>query len=73
LALLRWAAARGLLLSSLFGMSPLGKEEHQRLFERLLDDSQWSALEKPSKSRAAKAGAPAAKTGATRKRRLIRG
>lgn len=58
LALLRWAAARGLLLSGLFGMSPLGKEEHQRLFARLLDDSQWATAEKPAGPRAAKA-APA--------------
>ena len=39
LALLRWAAARGLLLSGLFGMSPLSKAEHDRLFARLLDDT----------------------------------
>jgi AcrR family transcriptional regulator len=54
LALLRWAAARGLLLSGLFGMSPLSKEEHQRLFARLLDDSQWATAEKPARPRAAK-------------------
>jgi AcrR family transcriptional regulator len=56
LAMLRWAAARGLLLGALFGMSPIGKPERDRLFARLLDDSQWSALEKPGKRRAAKAG-----------------
>ena len=60
LAMLRWAAARGLLLGALFGMSPIGKPERDRLFARLLDDSQWSALEKPAKPRAVKA-APAAK------------
>jgi len=76
---LRWAAARGLLLSSLFGMSPLGKDEHQRLFARLLDDDQWRPLEKPAKvriakpriakARTAKAGATsAAKAGTARKR-----
>ena len=67
LAMLRWAAARGLLLSALFGMSPIGKAERDHLFVRLLDDSRWSALEKPASSRAAKA-APAARTGAARKR-----
>ncbi|MCP3396391.1 MULTISPECIES: TetR/AcrR family transcriptional regulator [unclassified Bradyrhizobium] len=64
LALLRWAAARGLLLSELFGMSPLPKAERERLFARLLDDSQWRALEKPAKPRA---GA-APKSAAARKR-----
>jgi len=69
LALLRWTAARGLLLSELLGMSPLSKAEHQRLFDRLLDDSQWSALEKRSKPRAVKAGAASsAKTATARKR-----
>jgi AcrR family transcriptional regulator len=74
LALLRWAAARGLLLSGLFGMSPLGKDEHQRLFARLLDDDQWRPLEKPAKplttkARTTKSGAaPAAKTATPRKR-----
>jgi AcrR family transcriptional regulator len=44
LALLRWAAARGLLLSSMFGLSPLSDAERDRLFERLLDDSKWTAI-----------------------------
>jgi len=74
LALLRWAAARGLLLSSLFGMSPLSGDEHQKLFARLLDDDQWRPLEKPAKplatkARTAKSGAaPAAKAVTPRKR-----
>jgi AcrR family transcriptional regulator len=73
LAMLRWAAARGLLLGALFGMSPLDKRERDHLFARLLDDSQWSVLEKPSKPRAVKVArgmkaASAAKTGASRKR-----
>ncbi|OAF14784.1 TetR family transcriptional regulator [Bradyrhizobium centrolobii] len=68
LAMLRWAAARGLLLGALFGMSPLPKAERERLFERLLDDSQWSTLEKPTRSRSVKAAAPAAKTARPRKR-----
>jgi AcrR family transcriptional regulator len=55
LAMLRWAAARGLLLGELFGMSSLPKVERERLFARLLDDSQWRALEKPAKPRAAAA------------------
>jgi AcrR family transcriptional regulator len=68
LAMLRWAGAMGLLLSALFGMSPLGTEEHQRLFARLLDDGQWSGLEQPATKRAAKSGAPATKAASPRKR-----
>ena len=67
LAMLRWAAARGLLLGALFGMSPISKPERDHLFARLLDDSQWSALEKPAKPRGVKA-APPAKAGTSRKR-----
>lgn len=68
LAMLRWAGAMGLLLSSLFGMSPLGKDDHQRLFARLLDDSQWSGLERPA-ARAAKSGTtPPAKAASRGKR-----
>jgi len=67
LALLRWAAARGLLLSGLFGMSPLSKAEHDRLFARLLDDASWTSLEQPAVKRAAKSG-PAAKAASPRKR-----
>jgi AcrR family transcriptional regulator len=44
LALLRWAAARGLALSALLGMCPLGEEERERLFERLLDEASWDEL-----------------------------
>jgi AcrR family transcriptional regulator len=71
LALLRWAAARGLLLSGLFGMSPLGKDEHQRLFARLLDDDQWLPLEKSrtTKPRTAKPGATQAAKAATPRKR----
>lgn len=67
LAMLRWAAARGLLLGELFGMSPLPKAERERLFARLLDDSRWRALEKTTGSRSAKAG-PSAPKGTARKR-----
>ena len=42
LATLRWMAARGLALTALFGMCPLSQEERERLFDRLLDDRQWS-------------------------------
>ncbi|WP_061022694.1 helix-turn-helix domain-containing protein [Bradyrhizobium sp. CCH5-F6] len=59
LAMIRWAGAMGLLLSSLFGLSPLSKDEHQRLFARLLDDAQWSGLEQPAASRTATPAAPA--------------
>ena len=50
LALLRWAAARGLLLSSMFGLSPLADAERDRLFERLFDDSLWIAWEDAASS-----------------------
>ncbi|WP_338700161.1 TetR/AcrR family transcriptional regulator [Bradyrhizobium sp. 26S5] len=77
LALLRWAAARGLLLSSLFGLSSLSDAERDRLFARLLDDSKWAPIEqgataaaKPARTVAARAAsqAPAAKPAAARKR-----
>ncbi|GIQ76545.1 TetR/AcrR family transcriptional regulator [Bradyrhizobium sp. RD5-C2] len=81
LALLRWAAARGLLLSSLFGLSSLTDAERDRLFERLLDDSKWTAIEqgataaaKPPKATATRAASPrpvgarAAKPASARKR-----
>ena len=42
LATLRWAASRGLLLTSLFGVSPISDAERDKLFERLLDSSQWN-------------------------------
>lgn len=47
LAMLRWAAARGLLFGVLFGMCPIEKPERDDLFARLLDDSQWSGWERP--------------------------
>ncbi|VWD03500.1 TetR family transcriptional regulator [Burkholderia lata] len=54
LALLRWKAAWGLALSAMFGLCPLSADERARLFDRLLDESQW-----PSGGSAA---APAAKS-----------
>src|ERR1700746_882613 len=66
LAMLRWAAARGLMLGALFGLSPIDRPERDQLFARLLDDSQWSALEKPTRPRTVKA-APAAKTRARKR------
>jgi AcrR family transcriptional regulator len=68
LAMLRWAAAMGLLLSSLFGMSPLSEDEQQRLYARLLDDEQWTALARPAAGRSGKAGRPAARAASPRKR-----
>lgn len=44
LALLRWSAAQGLLLSSMFGTSPFSETERERLFRRLMDDDKWTAL-----------------------------
>lgn len=77
LAMIRWAGAMGLLLSSLFGLSPLSKDEHQRLFARLLDDAQWSGLEQPAATRTAtpaaespaKSGTASAAKAATRRKR----
>jgi AcrR family transcriptional regulator len=43
LAILRWYAAKGLLLSTLFGLCSLSDEERLRLFDRLLDSRQWLA------------------------------
>lgn len=61
LAMLRWNAARGLALAAMFGLSRLPDEERGQLFDRLLDDRQWSALSKvpparPSRTRKAKRG-----------------
>src|SRR5258708_29732372 len=43
LALLRWAAARGLALTALFGLCPLSEKERGRLFDHLLDERHWSS------------------------------
>jgi AcrR family transcriptional regulator len=44
LAILRWIAARGLLLISLLGGSPFSETERERLYDLLLDDRQWTPL-----------------------------
>ena len=69
LAMLRWAGAMGLLLSSLFGMSPLSKDEHERLFARLVDDAQWAGGAPPATTRTAKSGAGSAAKPATPRKR----
>lgn len=46
LALLRWAAARGLALAALLGPCSLSDEERGELFDRLLDDTQWTGSAK---------------------------
>lgn len=51
LALLRWAAAWGLALTSMLGYSSLSDKERDKLFERLLDDKQWASLNKPARPR----------------------
>ncbi|PFH07993.1 AcrR family transcriptional regulator [Collimonas sp. PA-H2] len=43
LAVLRWYAARGLLLNALLGQCSLSDEERQQLFDRLLDNKRWPA------------------------------
>ncbi|PDT73327.1 TetR/AcrR family transcriptional regulator [Bradyrhizobium sp. C9] len=66
LALLRWAAARGLLLSSLFGLSSLTDAERDRLFERLLDDSKWTAIEQGATAAAKSSNATATRAASPR-------
>lgn len=55
MALLRWAAAKGLAFNALLGLCPLSDKQRDRLFERLLDDEQWKPVGASVKS--AKAGA----------------
>lgn len=49
LAMLRWTAAMGLTLTSLFGLCPFSEDERERLFERLLDSRQWTAFSEAKK------------------------
>lgn len=53
LALLRWSAARGLAITAVLGLCPFSDAERARLFDRLLDGSQWGVPEKGGKARAA--------------------
>lgn len=57
LAVLRWAAARGLALLAMLRLCPIPEGELEGLFARLLDDRQWTALEQPAKGPAATAPA----------------
>lgn len=43
LAMLRWAAARGLAVTALLGLCPLDEDTRERLFDALLDERRWSA------------------------------
>ncbi|MBC9208345.1 TetR/AcrR family transcriptional regulator [Roseomonas aerophila] len=52
LSTLRWAAARGLALTSLLGLCPLGEEERGRLFDQLMDHTRWATLARPTHSAA---------------------
>jgi AcrR family transcriptional regulator len=54
LAMLRRAAANGLVLSNIFGMSSTTEAEREALFDRLLDDAQWTTLEQPAKPKPAR-------------------
>jgi AcrR family transcriptional regulator len=49
LAMLRRAAAQGLALSAIFGLTLMPKAEMARLFDRLMGDVHWPALGKPRK------------------------
>jgi len=49
LAMLRRAAAQGLTLSTIFGISEMPVKERARLFDLLLDEGYWAALAKPKK------------------------
>lgn len=48
LAVLRLMAAWGLTLTAMLSLSPIGTEERDRLFDRLLDDRQWTAPSPPA-------------------------
>lgn len=50
LALLRWSAGQGLLLSAMFGISPFSEAERERLFRRLMDDEKWASQVMTKKS-----------------------
>jgi AcrR family transcriptional regulator len=56
LAILRSLAAWGLALTTLLGHSPLSPEERQRLFDRLLDERQWSSFPPPPPSEGGRKG-----------------
>jgi AcrR family transcriptional regulator len=51
MALVRWAAARGLIFTELLGLSPLTKKERDRVFDCLLDQSRWEKEKDKPKSR----------------------
>jgi AcrR family transcriptional regulator len=62
LALLRWEAARGIVLSTLLGLSPLSATERERLFDCLLDESRWTpgaAAKKPASAGSPRSRKPA--------------
>ncbi|WP_024510620.1 TetR/AcrR family transcriptional regulator [Bradyrhizobium sp. ARR65] len=64
LATLRWAAARGLALLAMLRLSPISEAESERLFARLLDESQWTALQQPQREQAERpVRAPARRNG----------
>jgi AcrR family transcriptional regulator len=50
LAVLRWAAARGLALLAMLRLCPIPEAELEPLFARLIDDRQWTAFERPAKA-----------------------
>lgn len=43
IALIRWAAAMGLSLGEILGLSPIPDAERERLFDYLQDDRNWTA------------------------------
>jgi AcrR family transcriptional regulator len=68
LAVLRWSAAMGLALTTMMGMCPLSEKEREQLYERLLDDEQWAALETPAKPPVKPSASRPSRAGASRRR-----
>jgi AcrR family transcriptional regulator len=50
LAVLRWLAARGMVLGRMLGMCPLTQTDRDRLFDRLLDPAAWTTGMRPAAS-----------------------
>jgi AcrR family transcriptional regulator len=58
LALLRYFAASGMVFNILLELSPLPKIVRERLFNRLMDDEAWQAVEQKDAAPAARSASP---------------